>query len=56
VHRVAAPPSSWKSTYWPGESAKNCIQCGECEAKCPDRLLIREMIVENAGFFESLRP
>ncbi|MFN2119246.1 MAG: 4Fe-4S dicluster domain-containing protein [Anaerolineales bacterium] len=39
----------------PRESAKRCIQCGECRAKCPDRLLIREMVVDNASFFESLR-
>ena len=34
------------------ESAKNCIQCGECEEKCPYDLPIREMIVENIEFYE----
>jgi len=34
------------------ESAKNCIQCGECEEKCPYHLPIREMIVENIEFYE----
>jgi predicted aldo/keto reductase-like oxidoreductase len=34
------------------ESAKNCIQCGECEEKCPYNLPIREMIVENIAFYE----
>jgi predicted aldo/keto reductase-like oxidoreductase len=37
------------------ESAKNCIQCGECEEKCPFHLPIREMIVENADYFASVR-
>jgi predicted aldo/keto reductase-like oxidoreductase len=34
------------------ESAKNCIQCGECEGKCPFHLPIRGMIVENLAFHE----
>lgn len=34
------------------ESGKNCIQCGECEEKCPYNLPIREMIVENSEFYE----
>jgi predicted aldo/keto reductase-like oxidoreductase len=34
------------------QSAENCIQCGECEAKCPYELPIREMIVENLAFYE----
>jgi predicted aldo/keto reductase-like oxidoreductase len=34
------------------ESAKNCIQCGECEEKCPYNLPIREMIEENIAFYE----
>ena len=38
------------------ESGKNCIQCGECEEKCPFHLPIREMIVEHIEFFESMRP
>jgi len=37
------------------ESGGNCIQCGECEEKCPYRLPIREMIVENIEFYESMR-
>jgi predicted aldo/keto reductase-like oxidoreductase len=32
-------------------SAKNCIQCGECEEKCPYHLPIREMIVESIEFY-----
>jgi predicted aldo/keto reductase-like oxidoreductase len=36
------------------ESARNCIECGECEEKCPYHLPIREMIVENIKFYEDV--
>jgi predicted aldo/keto reductase-like oxidoreductase len=36
------------------ESARNCIECGECEEKCPYHLPIREMIVENIEFYEDV--
>jgi predicted aldo/keto reductase-like oxidoreductase len=38
------------------EGARNCIECGECETKCPYHLPIREQIVEGIKFYESLRP
>jgi predicted aldo/keto reductase-like oxidoreductase len=36
------------------ESARQCIECGECEEKCPYLLPIREMLVENLEFYESV--
>ena len=38
------------------ESAKQCVQCGECEEKCPYHLPTREMIVENSEFYEDIAP
>ena len=33
-------------------TANNCVECGECEEKCPYHLPIREMLVENLAFYE----
>jgi hypothetical protein len=33
-------------------SARDCVECGECEEKCPYHLPIREMLVENLAFYE----
>jgi predicted aldo/keto reductase-like oxidoreductase len=34
------------------ESARRCGDCGECEDRCPYHLPIREMLAENAAFFD----
>lgn len=43
---------------WMGEvveTARACVQCGECEEKCPYHLPIREMIVEHTEFYEGVK-
>ena len=34
------------------EKATTCTECGECEERCPFRLPIREMIVEQVKWYQ----
>lgn len=43
---------SWDYVKENVESVTSCIQCGECEKKCPYNLPIREMLIENLEFYE----
>jgi predicted aldo/keto reductase-like oxidoreductase len=36
------------------ESARDCVECGECEEKCPYHLPIREMLAESLAFYDSV--
>jgi predicted aldo/keto reductase-like oxidoreductase len=36
------------------DGARDCIECGECEEKCPYHLPIREMLVESISFYEQV--
>jgi predicted aldo/keto reductase-like oxidoreductase len=43
---------SWGYVKSAVAGARNCVQCGECEEKCPYQLPVREMIGENLAFYE----
>jgi predicted aldo/keto reductase-like oxidoreductase len=48
-------PASTLAGDWFAEAvdcARDCIECGECEEKCPYQLPIREMLVESIAFYE----
>lgn len=51
------PPDLYLKGFIPDAMAKaaGCTQCGECEARCPFRLPIREMIVESCNLFEATK-
>ena len=65
IHTVLNTRSFWKRmpperffgerTAQTTEKAEECQQCGECEAKCPYNLPIREMLSENVGFYKRIR-
>jgi hypothetical protein len=42
---------SWQLVLRSVEGAANCVECGECEQKCPYKLPIRQMIVEHLDFY-----
>jgi len=52
------PPERFFSGRFPQtvERAKTCLECGDCEERCPYHLPIRQMLVENVAFYESVRP
>lgn len=37
------------------EKAKDCIECGECETRCPFQLPIREILKKNYGLYEQIK-
>ena len=37
------------------DSFKNCIQCGECEKKCPYNLEIREILKESMAYYNEIQ-
>lgn len=50
-------PSERLTSGWVAEavaSAEGCIECGECEEKCPYQLPIREMMAENLALYERI--
>ena len=52
-------PPGWylKGGFIPDAMAKaaSCTECGECEARCPFRLPIREMLKENYNLYEQVK-
>jgi len=64
ISLIMIAPIMWK--LWPHEnltsswyknaieSGNQCLQCGECEDKCPYQLPIREMIRDNLIFYANL--
>jgi predicted aldo/keto reductase-like oxidoreductase len=61
ISMVMISQGMWKlwprETYldWMGrvtDQARDCVQCGECETRCPYQLPIRERIVENIAFYD----
>ncbi len=40
------------SPFLPGKKAEDCIECGECEPKCPQKIEIMEQLKETARLFK----
>lgn len=50
------PPWRFLEMVGPGmEKAATCIECGECETRCPYHLPIREMLAENVEWFKEVK-
>ena len=51
------PPKELVKGNWPDifDSLEKCVQCGECEKKCPYNLEIQEILKENAAYFRELQ-
>jgi predicted aldo/keto reductase-like oxidoreductase len=49
------PPESTLGEAWKRnmELAESCLECGECEARCPYDLPIRMLLKDNIAFFEA---
>ena len=65
IHTVLNTRSFWKRmpperffgerTAQTTAKAEECLECGECEAKCPYNLPIREMLSENVEFYKKVQ-
>jgi len=55
MHRLWPEDEFFKIMDAPLKSAEGCVQCGECEAKCPYGLPIREMIQDSLAYYRQLR-
>jgi predicted aldo/keto reductase-like oxidoreductase len=55
MHRLWPEEEFYKIMEGPLKSAENCVQCGECEAKCPYGLPIRDMIQDSLVFYRQLQ-
>ena len=48
------PEDSWGRLAAPFGNARTCLQCGECETRCPYDLPIRELLVEGIASYERI--
>lgn len=55
MHHLWPEEEFYKIMAGPLESAENCIQCGECESKCPYGFPVREMIQDSLSFYRQLK-
>jgi len=55
MHRLWPEEEFFKIIAEPLKSAESCVGCGECEAKCPYGLPIREMIQDSLTYYRQLQ-